>query len=340
MNSVVQICAQAFMMPQECNMASSVVFIVLMHWRHWLWLFSFVSKLWVKSSLAQVCHDMRRNPDEISCRMKLNSDVPNQGPEWTMGDGYPLELDIPDHCISSDWTSGENLTLCQNFLDNFEYGIICLNRSIQYYWNAKGNDHKLHGLFVFDRLLLGPHFVGETMWTTISLPAGYIIHPSLFDGTIHAVCATMFDQDPPFLKIFAGVGKVTVVTKEAGIGKRDTYRHCILINVACGLYEFIYFSDRFNITLKSSASLKVAMVVSGPADIWNRMFVSKHPRESNCMRLLRMKLWFSIWASLRRQISNLEFFISQTIFEWRDFYFWSHGDDLRPKCQPLSSWTC
>ncbi|CAK9055131.1 unnamed protein product [Durusdinium trenchii] len=70
----------------------------------------------------QVCHDMRRNPDEISCRMKLNSDVPNQG---------------------------------------------------------------------------------------------YIIHPSLFDGTIHAVCATMFDQDPPFLKIFAGVGKVTVVTKEA-----------------------------------------------------------------------------------------------------------------------------
>ena len=28
---------------------------------------------------AQVCHDMRRNPDEISCRMKLNSDVPNQG---------------------------------------------------------------------------------------------------------------------------------------------------------------------------------------------------------------------------------------------------------------------
>lgn len=43
---------------------------------------------------------------------------------------------------------------------------------------------------------------------------GYIIHPSLFDGTIHAVCATMFDQDPPFLKIFAGVGKVTVVTKE------------------------------------------------------------------------------------------------------------------------------
>ncbi|CAK9099317.1 Narbonolide/10-deoxymethynolide synthase PikA1 [Durusdinium trenchii] len=65
---------------------------------------------------------MRRNPDEISCRMKLNSDVPNQG---------------------------------------------------------------------------------------------YIIHPSLFDGTIHAVCATMFDQDPPFLKIFAGVGKVTVVTKEA-----------------------------------------------------------------------------------------------------------------------------
>ncbi|CAL1148755.1 unnamed protein product [Cladocopium goreaui] len=70
----------------------------------------------------QVCYDMRRNPDEISCRMKLNSDVPNQG---------------------------------------------------------------------------------------------YIIHPSLFDGTIHAVCATMFDQDPPFLKIFAGVGKVTVVTKEA-----------------------------------------------------------------------------------------------------------------------------
>ena len=50
--------------------------------------------------LAQVCHDMRRNPDEISCRMKLNSDVPNQGPEWTMGDGYPWELDIPDHCIS------------------------------------------------------------------------------------------------------------------------------------------------------------------------------------------------------------------------------------------------
>ena len=27
----------------------------------------------------QVCYDMRRNPDEISCRMKLNSDVPNQG---------------------------------------------------------------------------------------------------------------------------------------------------------------------------------------------------------------------------------------------------------------------
>ena len=47
---------------------------------------------------------------------------------------------------------------------------------------------------------------------------GYIIHPSLFDGTIHAVCATMFDQDPPFLKIFAGVGKVTVVTKEAVVG--------------------------------------------------------------------------------------------------------------------------
>ena len=73
----------------------------------------------------QVCHDMRRNPDEISCRMQLNSDVPNQG---------------------------------------------------------------------------------------------YIIHPSLFDGTIHAVCATMFDQDPPFLKIFAGVGKVTVVANEALTG--------------------------------------------------------------------------------------------------------------------------
>ena len=70
----------------------------------------------------QVCHDMCRNPDEISCRMQLKSDVPNQG---------------------------------------------------------------------------------------------YIIHPSLFDGTIHAVCATMFDQDPPFLKIFAGVGKVTVVANEA-----------------------------------------------------------------------------------------------------------------------------
>jgi hypothetical protein len=28
----------------------------------------------------------------------------------------------------------------------------------------------------------------------------------------------MFDQDPPFLKIFAGVGKVTVVTKEAASG--------------------------------------------------------------------------------------------------------------------------
>lgn len=30
----------------------------------------------------------------------------------------------------------------------------------------------------------------------------------------------MFDQDPPFLKIFAGVGKVTVVTKEVGMGGR------------------------------------------------------------------------------------------------------------------------
>ncbi|CAK0879996.1 unnamed protein product [Prorocentrum cordatum] len=44
---------------------------------------------------------------------------------------------------------------------------------------------------------------------------GYVIHPSLFDGTIHAVCATMFDQDPPFLKIFAGVGKVQVFCREA-----------------------------------------------------------------------------------------------------------------------------
>ena len=44
---------------------------------------------------------------------------------------------------------------------------------------------------------------------------GYIIQPSLFDGTIHAVCATMLDQDPPFLKIFAGVGRVTVLAKEA-----------------------------------------------------------------------------------------------------------------------------
>lgn len=31
----------------------------------------------------------------------------------------------------------------------------------------------------------------------------------------------MFDQDPPFLKIFAGVGKVTVVTKEAVVAGGD-----------------------------------------------------------------------------------------------------------------------
>jgi len=68
----------------------------------------------------QVCKEMKRNPDEISCKMQLRSDVPTDG---------------------------------------------------------------------------------------------YIVQPSLFDGTIHAVCATMFDQDPPFLKIFAGVGGVTTYIK-------------------------------------------------------------------------------------------------------------------------------
>ena len=67
----------------------------------------------------------------------------------------------------------------------------------------------------------------------------------------------MFDQDPPFLKIFAGVGKVTVVTKEAGIGKGDTY-----IDTAYGLallsdfmsfYILYIFAAGLNITLKSSA---------------------------------------------------------------------------------------
>lgn len=83
----------------------------------------------------------------------------------------------------------------------------------------------------------------------------------------------------------------------------------ISISVAVDLFEFLYFSDRLNVTLKSSASLKVAMIVSEPADIWNQFFVSKTSQQkSNCMRLLRMKQWFSIWASLRRQISNLAMF--------------------------------
>jgi len=86
---------------------------------------SFVNKLSVKSSFAQVCHDMRRNPDEISCRMKLNSDVPNQGPEWTMGAGYPLELGIP-HSLGFIGMNISITPLCvRNFLDTFEYGIIC-----------------------------------------------------------------------------------------------------------------------------------------------------------------------------------------------------------------------
>lgn len=83
----------------------------------------------------------------------------------------------------------------------------------------------------------------------------------------------------------------------------------ISISVAVDLFEFLYFSDRLNVTLKSSASLKVAMIVSEPADSWNQIFVSKTSQQkSNCMRLLRMKQWFSIWASLRRQISNLAMF--------------------------------
>ena len=106
---------------------------------------SFVNKLWVKSLFAQVCHDMRRNSDEISCRMKLNSDVPNEAfiwdigvqfhstglevcfkaLKWAMGAGYPLELGIP-HSLRFIGMNISITPVCvRNFLDTFEYGIIC-----------------------------------------------------------------------------------------------------------------------------------------------------------------------------------------------------------------------
>lgn len=110
----------------------------------------------------------------------------------------------------------------------------------------------------------------------------------------------------------------------------------ISISVAVDLFEFLYFSDRLNVTLKSSASLKVAMIVSEPADIWNQFFVSKTSQQkSNCMRLLRMKQWFSIWASLRRQISNLAMFFFRRSLLSEGTFFSRHGDDLRPKCHPF-----
>ncbi|CAE7874991.1 eryA [Symbiodinium necroappetens] len=39
---------------------------------------------------------------------------------------------------------------------------------------------------------------------------GYIIHPCLLDGSIHAACAMVAGDTTPMLKIFAGVGKVSV----------------------------------------------------------------------------------------------------------------------------------
>ncbi|CAE7693563.1 pikAII [Symbiodinium sp. CCMP2592] len=54
------------------------------------------------------------------------------------------------------------------------------------------------------QLQLSPDVSGE----------GYIIHPCLLDGSIHAACAMVADDTTPTLKIFAGVGKVSIHTSD------------------------------------------------------------------------------------------------------------------------------
>ena len=223
------------MMP-ECNMASSVILIVLVYWRYWLSSHLSTNCGWSPCShrYAMTCDAiLTRSPVEWNwtpmSQMKPSFGTsefnfilqalkyvsrPWSGP-WERGIHWSWVF--PTHCVSSEWTS-----LSPQFVSEIFSIILSMAsfvfRSILYYWNAKDNDHELHGLL----FLTG--YSGATLcgWNHVNhhLAVCRIHHPSITFRWQYpcGVCHHMFDQDPPFLKIFAGVGIVTVVTKEAGSG--------------------------------------------------------------------------------------------------------------------------
>ena len=179
-------------------------------------------------------------------------------------------------------------------------------------------------------LFLTGYFWGHSLWVKPCEPPSRCLQDT---SSIHhfSMALSMRCVPPCLIKTRHSWRSLLVLAKwrwsqkRPAVAKRDTYRH---IDSRCfRFFEFLYLSDRLNVTLKSSASLKVAMIVSEPADIWNQIFVSKTSQQkSNCMRLLRMKQWFSIWASRRRQISNLAmFFFCRPLLSERTFFFKTWG---------------
>ena len=317
------LCAKPFTMP-ECNMASSVTFlIVLVHWRHWL-----SSHLSTNCGWSPPSHRYAMTCDAILTRSPVEWNwtpmyqIKAQSGPWERGIHWSWVF--PNHYVSSEWTS-----LSPHFVSEI-FSIILSMASFVFRFHSvllecKGPWPRVACPLCFWLVTSGATLCG---WNHVNhhLAVCRIYHPSITFWWHYpcGVCHHVWSR-PAIPEDLCWCWQSDGGHKRGRQWLTGTHID-ISISVAFDLFECLYFSDRLNVTLKSSASLKVAMIVSEPADIWNQIFVSKTSQQkSNCMRLLRMKQWFSIWASLRRQISNLAMFFFRRPVEWRDLFFQDTG---------------
>lgn len=211
------------MMP-ECNMASSVILIVLVHWRHW-----FSSHLSTNCRWSPPSHRYAMTCDAILTRSPVEwnwtpmSQIKAQSGPWERGIHWSWVF--PTHWVSSEWTS-----LSPHFVSEIFSILLSMAsfvfRSIQYYWNAKDNDHELHGLFVFDWF----YFWGHSLWVKPCEPPSRCLQGT---SSIHhfSMALSMRCVPPCLIKTRHSWRSLLVLAKwrwsqkRPAVAKRDTYRH-------------------------------------------------------------------------------------------------------------------
>ena len=287
---------------------------------------SFVNKLWVKSSFAQVCHDMRRNPDEISCRMKLNSDVPNQGLEVDHGSGVSIGAGYSpliafhrnEHLYITPLCVRNSLITLSMASFVFRFHSVLLE--------CKGQWPRVAWPLCFWLVTSGATLCG---WNHVNhhLAVWRIHHPSITFRWHYpcGVCHHVWSR-PAIPEDLCWCWQSDRGHKRGRQWLRGTHID-ISNSVAFDLFEFLYFSDRLNVTLKSSASLKVAMIVSGRhlesnfcfQNIPTKIQLHEAPKDEAVI------LHLNITEKTDQQLGDVFFFFPQTIVEWRDFFVQDTG---------------